>query len=199
MTYVNYLKVLDIFFGCVYIVFAFNFGMKLLIDKETIFKRIEEIGKEISKDYEEKDVLCVGILKGCTVFMAHLLVNITGNAAIDFMTVSSYRRGTESEDLHLLKDLDSPVEGKNVLLVEDIIDTGKTVHFVKDYLYHKGAASVEIVSFVDRKTRRRFEGVKPKYACFQYDDDPFLIGFGFDFGEKYRNLPAVYQLEEKDK
>ena len=88
-----------------------------------------------------------------------------------------------------------PVKGKHVLLVEDIIDTGKTVDFVQNYLKEKGAASVEIVTFVEKKTRRHVDGLDPKYFCFEYDQPEFLVGYGFDLAEEYRNLPAVYRYE----
>lgn len=169
--------------------------LKPLYERKEIDERIAEIAKEVSKDYEGKEVLLVGVLKGCVVFLGQLLPLLEGDFAIDFMTVSSYGAGTESGDLRLVKDLDTPVNGRHVLMVEDIIDTGKTVAFVKEYLLDKGAASVETVTFVEKKTRRHMEGVDPKYFCFEYDSEEFLVGFGFDIGEKQRNLPGVYQLE----
>lgn len=169
--------------------------MKLLYSKEQIDERIAEVGAQISKDYKGREIFLVGVLKGCLVFMGQLLVKIEGKTSIDFMTVSSYGEGTESGDLRLVKDLDMPVKGKHVLLVEDIIDTGKTVDFVQNYLKEKGAASVEIVTFVEKKTRRHVDGLDPKYFCFEYDQPEFLVGYGFDLAEEYRNLPAVYRYE----
>lgn len=169
--------------------------LKLLYSREQIDARITAVGHQISEDYAGKEVLLVGVLKGCLVFMGQLLPCIEGDVAVDFMTVSSYGAGTESGDLRLVKDLDAPVKGRHVLLVEDIIDTGQTVHFVREYLLDKGAASVQIVTFVEKKNRRHVEGVDPKYFCFEYDAPEFLVGFGFDIAEKHRNLPGVYQLE----
>jgi hypoxanthine phosphoribosyltransferase len=169
--------------------------MKLLYSREQIDERIAAVAAEINKDYAGKEVLMVGVLKGCMVFMAHLLVEIDLDVEIDFMTVSSYGEGTESGDLRLVKDLDTPVKGRHVILVEDIVDTGKTVDFVQNYLKEKGADSVELVSFVEKSTRRNVQNLVPKYYCFDYDQPEFLVGFGFDLGEKYRNLPAVYQHE----
>lgn len=173
--------------------------MQLLYTASQIDQEITNVAAQISEDYQGKKPLLVGVLKGCTVFMAHLLVRLTCDPEIDFMTVSSYSKGTESGDLQLKKDLDCPVADRHVLIVEDIIDTGKTVHFVREYLMEKGAASVEVVAFVDKEQRRAQSGMEPKYTCFKYDGDPFVIGFGFDYMERYRNLPAVYQLEEHDK
>ena len=169
--------------------------LKELYSRKDIDVAIAKMGREISADYQGKEVLAVGVLKGCVVFMGQLLPHIEADLAIDFMTVSSYGAGTESGDLRLVKDLDTPVNGRHVLLVEDIIDTGKTVAFVRDYLLEKGAASVEVATFVEKKTRRHIEDIDPKYFCFEYDAPEFLVGFGFDLAEKYRNLPEVYQLE----
>jgi hypoxanthine phosphoribosyltransferase len=173
--------------------------MKLLYSQDQIHERIFAVAEEISRDYAGKDLLLVGVLKGCTIFMSHLLVKLKGAPEIDFMTVSSYSGGTESGELQLKKDLDGPVEGRHVLIVEDIVDTGKTVQFVREYLMDKGAASVEVVTFVDKEARREFNVLKPKYICFEYEGEPFVIGFGFDYMERYRNLPEVYQLEEEDR
>lgn len=172
--------------------------MKLLYTKEKIMDEISRVGQEISLDYKDKEVMMVGILKGCLVFMAHLMVNVSSDVTIDFMTVSSYKDGTESGDLHLIKDLDQPVEGKDVLIVEDIIDTGKTLAFVRDYLYKKGANSVEIVTFVNKQQRRAVKNLFPRYKCFEYDGADFLVGFGFDYAEKFRNLPYVYTIDAQN-
>lgn len=166
--------------------------MKLLYTSEQIQQRIAELARKISKDYEGQSVLLVGVLKGCTVFMAHLLVQLQGDFEIDFLTVSSYRTQTQSGDLNLEKDLSRPIEGKTILIIEDIIDTGKTVSFVKNHLLGKGAASVEVVTFVDKETATNV--LEPKYVAFKYTQPEFLVGFGFDLAEKYRNLPNVYQL-----
>ena len=173
--------------------------MKPLYTLPEIHAKIAAIGAEISVDYVGKHPLLIGVLKGATVFMAHLLVHIYIDCEIDFMTVSSYKHRTESGELKLVQDLDTNISGRHVILVEDIFDTGKTADFVIKYLKSRGAASVEMAVFVNKEHSRVFPIPDPRYLCFSYNDKPFLIGFGFDFGERYRNLPGVYQLEEMDK
>lgn len=172
--------------------------MKLLYSTEQIDAKTKEIADRISADYEGRRPLAVGILKGCTIFMSHLLVKLKGDFEIDFMTVSSYKHGTESGELKLVQDLDTPIKDRDVLIVEDIIDSGKTLSFVVRYLKSMGAKSVEVVTFVNKTNRRKYEAPEAKYICFEYSDSPFLIGFGFDCKERYRNLPAVYQMEDSD-
>lgn len=172
--------------------------MKLLYSAEEIDKKSQEIADRISADYKGKNPLVVGVLKGCTIFMSHLLVKLKGDFEIDFMTVSSYKHGTESGELKLVQDLDTPIKGRDVLIVEDIIDSGKTLNFVVKYLKSMEVKSVEVVTFVNKTDRRKFEAPEAKYICFEYNEAPFLIGFGFDCKERYRNLPAVYQMEECD-
>lgn len=173
--------------------------MELLYTNEQIHQRIKELGEQISKDYEGKDILAIGLLKGCAVFMSHLLVHIKGNIEIDFMTISSYKKGEKSENFKFVQDLDTEVEGRHVLIIEDIIDTGRTMKFTQEHLEARGAASVEIALFVDKDERREYEIKPAKYVAFKYSEKPFIVGFGFDFGGLYRNLPHVYKLEEADK
>lgn len=170
--------------------------MKLLYSSTQIHSRIHELAEEISRDHQGQSVLLLGVLKGCAIFMSHLLVQLKGDFQIDFLAISSYGAGTTSGQLTLQKEPSQSVEGKTILLVEDIIDSGKTVRFVKDYLLSHGAASVEIVTFVDKETETNV--LEPKYVGFKYSDPAFLVGFGFDLAEKFRNLPDVYQLESQD-
>jgi hypoxanthine phosphoribosyltransferase len=172
--------------------------MKVLYSHEQIMEKIREVGAQIAKDYKGKNPLLVGVLKGCTIFMSHLMVNIDTELEIDFMTVSSYKHGTESGELKLVQDLDTAVQDRDVLIVEDIIDTGKTVEFLYKYFESRGVRSLEVVTFVNKKNRRTRDIPEPKYQCFECDADSFLIGFGFDCGERYRNLPGVYLMEEED-
>jgi len=172
--------------------------MKLLYTREEIDKRTHEIGQMISKDYKGKDLLIIGVLKGCVMWMSHLLIEIEGNTEIDFMTVSSYMRGTESGELKLVQDLDTVVKNRDVLIVEDIIDTGKTLRYVYDYVQNRGARSVEIATFVNKMQRRKLDLPEVKYIAFEYNDPEFLIGYGFDYKQRYRNLPAVYKMDESD-
>lgn len=172
--------------------------MKLLYSREEIDKRLAELGAQVSKDYEGKEVLAIGLLKGCAIFMSHLLVHIKGIIEIDFMTISSYKHGSRSENFKFIQDLDTDVTGRHVLIIEDIIDTGKTMAFTQQHLKAQGAASVETVVFVDKGTRREHTIDPPKYIGFHYNEEPFIVGFGFDYGGLYRNLPAVYMMEEQD-
>ena len=170
--------------------------MKLLYTSQQIQERITQLAQQISKDYEGQSVLVLGVLKGCAIFMSHLLVQLKGDFEIDFMAVSSYGAGTSSGELVLQKEPSSSLQGRTILLAEDIIDSGKTVAFVRDHLLKSGAGSVEIVTFVDKETETNV--IEPKYVGFHYTDPNFLVGFGFDLAEKMRNLPDVHQLEPSD-
>lgn len=177
--------------------------MKPLFPKDQIHARISELAKQISEDYAGKDLLLVGLLKGCTIFMSHLLVQLTlEKVEIDFMTVSSYKQGTKSSDFKFVQDLDSQVKNRDVLIVEDIVDTGKTLAFTIGHLKSLGARSIELAVFVNKTTNLTPDYAKtistPKYIAFDYHDTPFIIGFGFDYNGYYRNLPEVYQMEAVD-
>lgn len=169
--------------------------MKLLYTSAQIHERIAQLAEQISKDYEGQSVLILGVLKGAMIFLSHLLVQLKGDFEINTLTVSSYE-GTESKELQLKSEPSCPIEGRTILLVEDIIDSGKTLSFLKNYLLERGAASVEIATFVDKETKTNV--LDPKYVGFRYAAPEFLVGFGFDLDEKLRNLPDVYQLEAKD-
>lgn len=172
--------------------------MRLLYSNAVLQDKIAELGERISADYLGRPFLAIGLLKGCVVFMSHLLVHIKGDVEIDFMTISSYKHGTQSSDFKFIQDLDTDVKGRDVLIVEDIIDTGKTMSFVQKYLESRGAASIETVTLVDKGQRRKYEIKPPKYTGFVYDEAPFIVGFGFDHSGLYRNLPDVYMLEQSD-
>ena len=172
--------------------------MKILYQNRELQEKITELAERISADYKDRPFLAVGLLKGCVVFMSHLLVQIKGEVEIDFMTISSYKHGTQSDDFKFIQDLDTDVRGRDVLIVEDIIDTGKTMSFVQKYLESRGAASVETVTLVDKGQRRKHKIKPPKYVGFKYNEAPFIVGFGFDHSGLYRNLPDVYMLEQSD-
>ena len=177
--------------------------MKPLFQKSDIHARISALAQQISKDYAGKDLLLVGLLKGCTVFMSHLLVQLDiPKVEIDFMTVSSYKHGTKSSDFKFVQDLDSRVKDRDILIVEDIVDTGKTLAFTIEHLKSLGAKSIELAVFVNKTTNLTPDFAHavgtPKYIGFEYQDTPFIIGFGFDYNGYYRNLPEVYQMEEGD-
>lgn len=169
---------------------------EVLLTEEEIELRVKELGKEITKDYEGKDVLLVGILKGAVIFMAELCKNIDLPIMIDFMAVSSYgNSATSTGEVKINKDLDFSVEGKDVLIVEDIIDTGFTLSYLTDNLKKRGANSVKIVTLLDKPDRRNVE-VKVDYLGFSIPDE-FVVGYGLDYSELYRNLPYVAALKEE--
>lgn len=168
---------------------------KVLISQDEITQRCKELGEEISRDYKDTVPIIVGLLKGSVPFMAELIKYITIDVELEFMAVSSYS-GTESMgDVRILKDLDRSIKDRDVLVVEDIVDTGNTLLKVKDLLYSKGASSVEVVSLLDKPSRRTVE-IEAKYVGFTIPNE-FVIGFGLDFNQKYRNLPFVGILKEE--
>lgn len=167
---------------------------EILITEDEIIKRCKELGKEITEDYCGKTPILIGLLKGSVPFLAELMKRIEINMEIDFMDVSSYS-GTESTgDVRIDKDLSNSIVGDDVIVVEDIVDTGKTLQKVVGLLYSKGANSVKIVSLLD-KPERRVVDLKADYIGFTIPD-AFVVGFGLDFNQKYRNLPYVGILKE---
>ena len=162
----------------------------ILFDQAQLEAKVAQLGEQISRDYEGKDLLLVGVLKGSVVFMADLMRRITVPAAIDFMVVSSYGSGVKTSGVvRILKDLDRSIEGKDVLIVEDILDSGMTLHYLRDLLRDRGCASVRIVTLLDKPERRKVD-IHPDYVGFQIPD-AFVVGYGLDYAEKYRNLPYV--------
>lgn len=168
---------------------------RILLTEEQIEKRCDELGKQIDMDYEGKNPLLVGLLKGSVPFMAELIKHITLDCEIDFMDVSSYE-GTESVgEVRIDKDLDSSVRGVDIILVEDIIDTGRTLKKVREFLESKGAASVKIVTLLNKESRRVVD-IKGDYVGFDVPNY-FVVGYGLDYNQKYRNLPYVGVLKEE--
>ena len=163
---------------------------KVLFTNEVLTNKIKELAEQISRDYEGKELVIVGILKGSVIFAAELLKNITIKCEIDFMSVSSYGNSTETSGVvRILKDLDNNIEGKHVLLVEDIVDTGTTLKYLLKYLKARKAESIEIVSLLNKPARRKVD-LDVKYIGFEVPDG-FIVGFGIDYAEKYRNLPYI--------
>ncbi len=163
---------------------------KVLISQEEITKKVKELGKRITKDYEGKSLLCVCILKGSFMFTADLIREIKLPLEIDFMAVSSYGSSTKSSGIvKIIKDLDRSVEGKHVLIIEDIIDSGLTLQYLFSNLVNRKAESVKICSFLDKKERRVVD-ILPDYIGYEIPDE-FVIGYGLDFAGKYRNLNYV--------
>ena len=169
---------------------------KVLADQTAIAEMVEKIGKQITKDYEGKKLLLVGVLKGCVVFMADLMRAINIPAEIDFFTVSSYGNGVKSSgEVKIVKDLQVDVTQYHVLLVEDILDSGRTLNFLKNLLAQRGAKSIRICTFLDKPDRREAD-IHPDYVGFTVPDE-FVVGYGLDYAEKYRNLPYVGILKTK--
>lgn len=170
--------------------------VEVLISREKVEERIKELAKEIEKDYAGKELVCVGLLKGSVMFMADLIKAIDLDLRIDFMKVSSYGSGTNSTGVvKILKDVDVDLAGKDVLIVEDIIDTGLTILNVKDFLSKKNPNSVRVCTLLDKPSRRVVE-VKGEYVGFEIPDE-FVVGYGLDLDEKYRNLPFVGRFVRK--
>lgn len=169
---------------------------KVLLTEEQIVKRVKEIGNEISNDYKGKNLLVVGILKGSVMFASELIKNITIPTEIDFMAVSSYGNSSETTGVvRILKDLDHSIEGKDIIIVEDIIDSGVTLDYLLKYLKARKANSIEIVTLLTKPARRKVD-INVKYCGFEVPDE-FLVGYGLDYAEKYRNLPYVGILKEE--
>lgn len=173
--------------------------VEILYDKETISKKVKELAKQISRDYEGKDLLLVGILKGAFVFMADLIREIDIPVELDFMDVSSYGMSTVSSgEVRILKDLDYSIKDRDVLVVEDIVDTGLTLKYIKDLLLKREPKSVKTCCLLDKPERRKVD-INADYVGFIIPDE-FIVGYGIDYAEKYRNIqeicilkPSVYQ------
>ena len=168
---------------------------KVLIDEDSLQKRIKKLASQINEYYEDKDSLVlVGILKGSVMFLSELAKNITVDANIEFMDVSSYENSTESSaNVKIHRDLDVDITGKEVLIVEDIIDTGRTLKALKETLSKRGANSVRIITLLD-KPERRVVDINPDWIGFKIPNE-FVVGFGLDYSQKFRNLPFIGVLK----
>ena len=162
----------------------------ILLTEEQIRDRVAQMGAEISRDYADKDPLFVGMLKGCFVFMADLMRAVSVPCGMDFMVVSSYGSGVKTTGaVEIIKDLSQDIQGRHIVIVEDILDTGVTLHYLSRYLKNRDPASVTIATFLDKPERRRAD-VSARYVGFTVPD-AFVVGYGLDYAEKYRNLPSV--------
>ncbi|HWQ43358.1 MAG TPA: hypoxanthine phosphoribosyltransferase [Desulfosporosinus sp.] len=169
---------------------------KVLISKEELEKRVAELGAEITRDYEGKKILVLGILKGAVPFMADLIREIKLPLNYDFMALSSYGTSTQSSGVvRILKDLERSVDDVHILITEDIVDTGLTLKYLKANLIARNPLSVKVVTLLDKSTRRKVE-VVPDYNGFSIPDE-FVVGYGLDFNEEYRNLPYVGVLKQE--
>jgi hypoxanthine phosphoribosyltransferase len=168
---------------------------EVLIDADRLNGRIAELGDEISSDYAGRDLLLIGVLKGAVFFMADLMRRLTVPCEIDFMAISSYAGATESSGVvRILKDLDINIEGRDVLVVEDIIDSGLTLSYLMRNLESREPASLEICALLTKPARREID-VPVRYVGFEIPNR-FVVGYGLDFEERYRNLPYVGVLDE---
>ncbi|MBU4128818.1 hypoxanthine phosphoribosyltransferase [bacterium] len=170
----------------------------ILISEEAIQKKIRELGRKISKDYSGKKLVIVAIMRGAMLFLADLVRHISVPAAIDFMFVTSYKKASKSSGaIRIIKDLKEDIEDKYVLIVEDIVDTGLTFSYLKKYLKAHNPKSIKICTLLDKPSRRLIK-VKPNYVGFTIPDE-FVVGYGLDYLELYRNLPYIATLTDKAK
>lgn len=170
--------------------------IRTLLSEEEIGSRIEEVAGEISRDYKGKPLHLICILKGGVFFTCDLAKRISLPLTMDFMSVSSYGSGTVSSGIvKIVKDLDEPIEGKDVLIVEDIIDSGNTLSYLIEVLKQRNPSSIELCTLLD-KPERREKKVEVKYTCFTVPDK-FIIGYGLDYNQIYRNLPYIGVIEQQ--
>jgi hypoxanthine phosphoribosyltransferase len=174
-----------------------NPNLEVLLSEQQIQSRIKELGAEITHDYAGRNPLLIGVLKGACFFMSDLLRAIDTRLGIEFMAISSYGSSTRtSGEVRILKDLDVPVEGRDLIVIEDIVDTGLTLSYLMANLKSRGAASVKLVALLDKHERRERD-VEIDYLGFQIPDH-FVVGYGLDFAERYRNLPFIAVLKNPE-
>ena len=174
-----------------------NPNLEVLISKEDIEQKIDELGKQITREYAGRNPLLIGVLKGACFFLSDLLRAIDIPLGIEFMAISSYGSSTRtSGEVRILKDLDVPIEGRHIIVVEDIVDTGLTLSYLLANLKSRGAATVKLVALLDKHERRERD-VEIDYLGFQIPDH-FVVGYGLDFAERYRNLPFIAVLKNPE-
>ena len=166
---------------------------RILISEEEIQKKVAEMGKKISQDFRDKDPLFVGVLKGCFIFMADLMRYVDIRCSMDFMAVSSYSGTSSTGAVKINKDLSEDIEGRHVIIVEDILGSGVTLSYLKQYLMVRKPASISIATLMDKPARRKAD-VYADYSCFEIPD-AFVVGSGLDYNERYRNLPYIGVLK----
>ena len=166
-----------------------QFLERILFSEEQLAKRVSELGRQISADYRGKKPLFVGILRGCVLFYSDLIKNISVDCTLDFMCLSSYAGTGSTGHVRTMLDLRESIQGRHVVIVEDIVDTGLTMDYLMKQLKDRGAASIEICCLLDKPANRKVE-VTPKYIGFTIENE-FVIGYGLDYNELYRNLPYI--------
>jgi hypoxanthine phosphoribosyltransferase len=165
----------------------------ILVQPDELAHRVRELAAEISRDYEGRDLLLIGVLKGAVFFLSDLMRHLEVPCQVDFMAVASYGSSTDSSGVvRILKDLDAPLEGRDVLIVEDIVDSGLTLQYLMRTLQARGPASLEVCALLTKPERRKVE-TPARYVGFEIPDK-FAIGYGLDYAERYRNLPYVAAL-----
>ena len=162
----------------------------VLVSEEELKAKVRELGAQISRDYEGKNLVLVSILKGSVVFMADLMRAVSIPCSIDFMVVSSYGNGTKTTgEVQIIKDIAQPIDGRDLLIVEDILDSGVTLHYLMQILAARGANSIRLCTLLSKPERRKID-VNVDYLGFEIPDE-FVVGYGLDYAEKYRNLPYI--------
>ena len=168
--------------------------LKILLSEEEIKARVQEMGDQLYDAFHDKNPLFVGVLKGCFIFMADLVRAAQLKSELEFIGVSSYQNGTKSSGVvQITRDLQEDINGRDVIIVEDILDSGNTLEFLKKYLVAKGAASVTIVTLLDKPARRE-KAITADYAGFVVPDE-FVVGYGLDYAQQYRNMPYIGVLK----
>jgi hypoxanthine phosphoribosyltransferase len=165
----------------------------VLISEAEIQEKVSQMGRQISQDFRGKDPLFVGVLKGCWIFMADLMRYVDIRCSVDFMAVSSYSGTSSTGAVKINKDLSENIEGRHIIIVEDILDSGITLSYLKNYLMVRKPASITIATLMDKPARRKAD-IYANYSCFEIPD-AFVVGYGLDYNERYRNLPYIGVLK----
>lgn len=169
--------------------------LKVVVTQEELQEAIKRLGAMLTEEYRDKDVLVIGILRGAAMFMADIIREMDCYLEMDFMDVSSYHGGSQSSgEVKIIKDLDSAVEGRHLLIVEDIIDTGRTLKYIVELLKHRKAASVKVCSLIDKPDARVIKDITADYVGIEVPNE-FLVGYGLDYQQKYHNLPYIGVLK----
>ena len=166
---------------------------RVLISEEELDAAVSEMGAAISRDFAGKNPMFVGVLKGCFIFMADLMRHVDIECTVDFMAVSSYKGTSSTGAVRINTDLNESVEGRHVIIVEDILDSGVTLNYLKNYLMMRKPASITIATLMDKPSRRKAD-VYADYSCFEVPDE-FVVGYGLDYNQRYRNLPYIGVLK----
>lgn len=166
---------------------------RIFFSEDEIREQVRKMGAQISEDFAGKDPLFVGVLKGCFVFMADLMRYVTIPCSVDFMAVSSYKGTSSTGAVEINKDLSQDIEGRHLIMIEDILDSGLTLSYLQNYLANRKPASITIATLMDKPSRRKAQ-VFARYSCFEVPD-AFVVGYGLDYNEKYRNLPYIGVLK----